>query len=43
MLCLDEKISGPLMFQLRAGPQPVDGKLLAFLRLFCMSKETLGK
>ncbi|XP_046444883.1 actin-histidine N-methyltransferase-like [Daphnia pulex] len=39
----DEKISGPIAFQLKAGPQPVDGKLLAFLRLFCMTKDSLDR
>jgi len=37
----DEKLNGPLTFQLRVGTQPVDGKLLAFLRLFCMAKDSL--
>lgn len=32
-----------MAFQLRAGSQPVDGQLLAFLRLFCMTKKSLGK
>lgn len=39
----DEKISGPIAFQLKAGPQPVDGQLLAFLRLFCMTKDSLDR
>lgn len=38
----DEKVSGPMTFQLRAGTQPIDGQLLAFLRLFCMTKKSLG-
>lgn len=42
-LCLEEKLTGPVPFQLHAGTQPVDGKLLAFLRLFCMDKDALGK
>jgi len=40
-ICLDEKLNGPLTFQLQVGTQPVDGKLLAFLRLFCMTKDSL--
>ena len=39
----EEKLAGPVAFQLHAGTQPVDGKLLAFLRLFCMDKDALGK
>jgi len=37
----EEKLSGPLTFQLSVGTQPVDGKLLAFLRLFSMTKDSL--
>ena len=34
-------MTGPISFQLHAGTQPVDAKLLAFLRLFCMTQESL--
>ncbi len=37
----DAKINCPIPFKLHAGTQPVDGKLLAFLRLFCMNRESL--
>ena len=37
----DENISAPITFALRAGTASIDGSLLAFLRVFSMSEESL--